>query len=52
MATRWVFNYILPLGGENADVSKKNAYKKVAQGLALGKKWIWGPNRPNNEKIQ
>ena len=50
MATRWVLDYILPLGGENADLSK-NVYKKVAKGLALGKKWIWGPNKPNNEKI-
>ena len=25
--------------------------KNVAQGLMMGKKWFWGPYRPNNRKI-
>ena len=36
MATRWVFNYILPHGGKNADVSKKMLTKKVAQHFSSG----------------
>ena len=52
MATRWVFNNILPHGGKNADVNKKMLIKNFPQ-ISMGTNmYFFNQYRPINQKIQ